>query len=345
MADRIWHYALPLLLAAASSFALAQPPRTHNACDDGDGDLDQTTPNVVYDDPHFDEGGRSFLTQVFSIANPAPMVPNFLCLRYEWQNVGSETIPLAYWDRQSEDDSSDFAPQARRVRILRQPSASTEAVRGSTKIKAFRSQEVPTTAWMMVEGSSVKKASASSVPFRFEESAALDPEAKQAIKDRQIPDVEVAVFTPSPSGFPDWPAVDDTFRSSLGTFKANSRVSVPDKTKFFPFEVDSRVEIQRNPEIEIEAVIAPALVALERAESTAQFVKLLSDSRQPWDEFSIEKGVGVSHRFTKESRRFFLVEHPITVKWRSRGTSGSTCIRIASYSLFPVSLGSDYCIR
>ena len=128
-------------------------------------------------------------------------------------------------------------------------------------------------------------------------------------------------------------------------FTANSRVSVPDKTKFFPFEVDSRVEIQRNPEIEIEAVIAPALVALERAKSTAQFVKLLSDSRQPWDEFSIEKGVGVSRRFTKESRRFFLVEHPITVKWRSRGTSGSTCIRIASYSLFPVSLGSDYCIR
>jgi hypothetical protein len=50
MADRIWHYALPLLLAAASSLALAQPPRTHNACDDGDGDLDQTTPNVVYDE-------------------------------------------------------------------------------------------------------------------------------------------------------------------------------------------------------------------------------------------------------------------------------------------------------
>ena len=116
MADRIWHYALPLLLAAASSLALAQPPRTHSACDDGDGDLDQTTPNVVYDDPHFDEGGRSFPTQVFSIANPAPMAANFLCLRYEWQNVGSETIPLAYWGLQSEDDSSDFAPQARRRR-------------------------------------------------------------------------------------------------------------------------------------------------------------------------------------------------------------------------------------
>src|SRR6476646_7883634 len=140
MADRIWHYALPLLLAAASSLALAQPPRTHSACDDGDGDLDQTTPNVVYDDPHFDEGGRSFPTQVFSIANPAPMAPNFLCLRYEWQNVGSETIPLAYLGRPKRRQRSQFGTQGRTRRNLRRPSATTEAVRGSTKIKAFRSQ-------------------------------------------------------------------------------------------------------------------------------------------------------------------------------------------------------------
>jgi len=252
---------------------------------------------------------------------------------------------LAYWDLQSEGDSFDFAPQARRVRILIRPSASTEPVRGSTKIKAFGSQEVPTTAWIRVEGSSVKTAAAPSLFLRFEESAALDPEAKQAIQDRQIPNVEVAVFTPSPSGFADWPAVQDIFRSPLGSFKASSRVSVPDKTKIFPFEVDSRIELQQDPEVKIEAVIAPALVALERAESTAQFVKLLSESRQPWDEFSIEKRAGVSRRFTRETKRFFLVEHPITIKWSSRGTSGSTCIRMASYSLFPVSLGSDYCIK
>jgi hypothetical protein len=344
MAKRIWRYGLSLALAAASSLALAQPPR-HDACSDLDGNLDQTTQDVVADSPHFDEGGRRFPTQVFSIANPAPTAQNFLCLRYEWQNNGSETIPLAYWDLQSEGDSFDFLPQARRVRILMRPSASTEPVRGSTKIKAFGSQEVPTTAWMRVEDSSVKKISISSPFLRFEESAALDPEAKQAIKDRQIPDVEIAVFTPSPSGFPDWPAVQDIFRSPLGSFKANSRVSVPDKTKFFPFEVDTRIEIQPNPEIKIEAVIAPALVALERAESTAQFVKLLSESRQPWDEFSIAKGAGVSRRFTKESKRFFLIEHPVTIKWSTRGTSGSTCIRMASYSLFPVSLGSDYCIK
>src|SRR5262249_52872146 len=159
----IWHYGLSLALAAASSLALAQPSR-HDACSDSDGNLDQTTQDVVTDDPHFDEGGRRFPTQVFSIANPAPTAQNSLCLRYEWQNVGSETIPLAYWDVQSEVDSFDFAPQARRVRILIRPSASTEPVRGSTKIKAFGSQEVPTTAWMSVEDSSVKKASASS-PF------------------------------------------------------------------------------------------------------------------------------------------------------------------------------------
>ena len=134
MAYRIWHYGLSLALAAACSLALAQPSR-HDACSDSDGDLDQTTPDVVADDPHFDEGGRGFPTQVFSIANLAPTAKNFLCLRYEWQNVGSETIPLAYWDLQSEGDSFDLAPQARRVRILIRPSASTEPVRGSTRSK------------------------------------------------------------------------------------------------------------------------------------------------------------------------------------------------------------------
>src|SRR5262249_21733529 len=256
MAKRIWCYSLSLALAFASSLAVAHPSR-HDACSDSDGNLDQTTQDVDADDPHFDEGGRRFPTQVFSIANPAPTAQNFLCLRYEWQNVGSETIPLAYWDLQSEGDSFDFVPQARRVRILIRPSASTEPVRGFTKIKAFGSQEVPTTAWIRVEGSSVKTAAAPSLFLRFEESAALDPEAKQAIQDRQIPNVEVAVFTPSPSGFADWPAVQDIFRSALGSFKASSRVSVPDKTKFFPFEVDSRIELQQDPEVKIEAVIAP----------------------------------------------------------------------------------------
>ena len=72
-----------------------------------------------------------------------------------------------------------------------------------------------------------QKASASSPFFRFEELAALDPEAKQAIKDRQIPNVEVAVFTPSPRASPIGPRSRTFLDHQLGIFKANSRVSIP----------------------------------------------------------------------------------------------------------------------
>jgi hypothetical protein len=170
--------------------------------------IESATPGIAYDDPHFEVGQRQFPIQVFSLANSAPWAPNFICVRYELENVGNQTIPLLYWKLIEEWGASDLLATERRVRTRRRPSAIKDPVRGPTVIKDFRSEVIDSTAWQTVEDyqDTTKKATQveQSSPLHFQRSAELDPAAARAIANSQIPDAEVAVIEPivEPSGPP-----------------------------------------------------------------------------------------------------------------------------------------------
>src|SRR5437868_9519830 len=68
-----------------------------SACNAWDGILDSGTSNVVSDDPKFQFDNKPYPINVFSLASTSAWTSNFICLRYEVENVGSDPIPLLYW--------------------------------------------------------------------------------------------------------------------------------------------------------------------------------------------------------------------------------------------------------
>jgi hypothetical protein len=87
---RIW-----LLVAAA---AIAEPSLagapSPSACNPYDGKLKNSTPNVAFDSQHFYHAGNEYPINIFSLANSAPWAPNFICRRYEVENIGDAPIAL-----------------------------------------------------------------------------------------------------------------------------------------------------------------------------------------------------------------------------------------------------------
>jgi hypothetical protein len=321
------------------------------ACNPYDGKLDSTSPNVIYDDPHFVFGGKRFPVQVFSLASPAPWSPNFICLRYQVENVGDEIIPLLFWNLIDEWSATDLPTHDPWTRVRRRPSATKEAVRGPTVIKAFRSEEVSTTAYLTIEDWPTKKAATSdSTPYlRFERSAVLDLAAAKAIEERQIPDVEVAVVEPSgdPTGVP--PPVGDILITRFGEITTESSVYIAGQARDVrvpTYGVSSRINIRPKANVRIQA-FAPALVAMERLRgggTTTDYLELLKDSRGPIprlsDKFDFQASI-----MAGDTQLVFIVEHPVTVQWSGPEGEGSICIRTAAYSPFPVSVGQSYCVR
>jgi hypothetical protein len=82
-----------------------------------------------------------------------------------------------------------------------------------------------------------------------------------------------------------------------------------------------------------------------KPKSTSEFLRNLMESRRPITKLSDKGDFVVSNQALGSAQRLFIVEHPVTIKWSSPDAGGVTCIKVASYSLFPVSVGQEYCIR
>jgi hypothetical protein len=333
-----------------ASYREVAAAQVRSSCNAFDGYLESNTPNVLYDNPHFTVGGSKYPLNVFSLAEPAPWALNFMCLRYELHNIGKDAVPLVYWDLLNEWSATDLAADEHVVRTRRRPSVTKDPVRGPTTIRAFRSEEISTTAWQTVEDwqKSIKKAALPNSDARFSimRSAALDPAAAKAIDNGDIPDGDVVVFDLDNDPFGGPPEVADAIKSSWGSFEASSGPYLGGAASdFTPLShgVYYRMSIKRKPEVRIE-VYAPALFAMEDSRNIVDYIRALKSSRQPI-KWITEKGVANYGDLLRGRSQAFLVEHPVTVKWSGLEGSGSICITVASYSPYPVNLGQDYCVR
>jgi hypothetical protein len=315
------------------------------------GKLNSAMPDVLYDNPHFSVGTQSFPIEVFSLANPAPWSPNFICLRYELENVGNSPIPLLFWDLIHEWSATDLPPYERLLRVRRRPSASREPVKGVTAIKAFRSEEVTTTVWQTIEDwqKNSKKANKSDFhPYlRFERSAKLDQAAANAITQQQILDAEVAVVDPTADAIELPPPVNDPLRGQFGEISSVSGVYIAGQRPAVPiYGVSGNISVQAKPGVSFE-VYAPAFSAIQSlgpTGTTSGFLQALKNASLPITQIP-EKGsfrVSMTADFLD---RVFIVEHPISIVWRGPEGTGSACLRAAYYSLFPVSIGENYCAK
>lgn len=357
MFDRKVGFFLSILFAAVldggvPSLAGAPSP---TACNPYDGQLQSGTANVVYDKSQFTYQNKHYPFAVFSLANPAPWAPNFICLRYEVENGGNDTIPLLYWDLADQWSAFDLPPRQRLVRVKRQLSVSKDAVRGPTIIKAFRSEEISTSAWQTVEElqKHLKKATLSNSDsfFRFERSAVLDSTAANAIKDGRIPDSFVAVIEPTGDPISTPPPLNDILIAPFGELSALSSIYFSGQARDFKrssYGVSSYIMIRRKPGIELE-VYAPALVATDSITkkspwgTSADFLQALNSARQPIQRM-VEKGdFHTSALLDAKLQRAFIVEHPITIKWDGPDGKGSVCLRSSIYSPFPINIGKEYC--
>jgi hypothetical protein len=318
--------------------------------DANDGFLTPSTQGVAHDSPTFLFKGLQFPVNVFSLANQAPWTANFICLRYELENATGNTVPLVFWNLIDEWRTNDLPGHGRLARVRRRPSASKNAVQAPTKLKAFRSEEVSTMAWQRIEDWSPAQQKAEMPEtmqhLRFERSAALDPVAKTAIEAGQIPDVEVAVvnhradFTSLP------PPVGDTLRIPLGEVQTVSRVvRLPPKDgSAEQLLVDTSIVIRPSPGVKVEG-FAPALVAM-RTTATDDYLLALEKSREGLGGLPATGGeVSLSALTRDDANEVYIIEHPVSVHWFSSDQRSATCIIIASYSPFPISVGQDYCIR
>lgn len=342
-----------LAISAVASIAVGAPS-TPNACSAYDEELNSTTPNVVYDDPQFVYKETQFPVHVFSLSGVPPWTTNFICLRYELENTGNNTIPLVFWNLINEWSALDLPAHKRLTRVRRRPSASKNAVQAPTVIKAFRSEEISTVAWQWMEDwlATLKKSGMTEpVPnTHFERSATLDPAAKKAIEAGEIPDTEVAVIEPPGDAVATPPIVSDTLIASFGEFDTVSGVSVYNFTKERDprqprYAVYTSITIKPSANTRIEA-FAPALVGIEKyADNIQGYLQALHDSSGSLGEISDKSVYTASAPIKAASERVFIVEHPISVHWFDPAGRHSTCVTVASYSPFPINLDQKYCIR
>lgn len=313
-------------------------------CSITDGDLTSTTPQVAYDDTEFVYKEARFPVHVFSLAGITPWTTNFLCLRYELKNAGDQKIPLIYWKLVNEKGTFDLVPgdPGRLRRVLRRPSAFREAVQGPTVIKAFRSEEITTIAWQRMEDwqAGTKKAGMwEQTPYlHFDRSAALDPAAKRAIEQGLIADAEVAVIEPPSDVVP--PPVGDALGTSDGVLNTVSQLL---RDPGDPLRGLTVISAKLAPKVRAEA-FAPALVAMENyPENTEAYLEPLKSAPGSIGELS-EKGRYFGFSLKGAGKRVFIVEHPISLHWFSPEDRHTMCIKVASYSPFPISLDENYCV-
>lgn len=348
MARYVAHCAYLVIFAAAMSIRVGSAPLMPSACNT-DGELSSTTLNVKYDgSPSFSDKGIAFPAHVYSLYELPPWQTNVLCFRYEFENAGNILIPLSYWKLMDEYSAYDIPAHDRIKRSKRRLSLSKTAVEGPTVIEAFRSEQVPTFAWMTIEdwhASVAKKAEASEpTPYlHFERSATLDPAANKAIQDHQIPDADIAVIEPAGYYASKPPPVSDELNAPFGLVRTSSVVFSTGSQ----YAVYSSIVFEPKTDAKISEMTAPALVAMEaNPNDTESYLRALADqsSRRSIQRL-IEKHDYTVYLYFKFGNPLFLVDYPITIRWSDPRGKHVACTKVASYSAFPVSLDQSYCLK
>ncbi|WP_156944933.1 hypothetical protein [Bradyrhizobium sp. Ec3.3] len=227
---------------------------------------------------------------------------DILCFQYQIVNVGSETIPLAFWNLVDDYRAKDLNKHESRFRNRARPTSFDDPVKAPTKIKGLRAAETSATAWRTVEDASKSKdANGSRTPaFSFAKASSLDPAVADAVKSGLLPDVEVAIFDYNAAQGKAAP-VSDAIGFDAGSVLSSSGIDFKEKASSYTY-------LQVN---------------------------------------AVGPSIDGSYAFDKT---FYVVEHPLTIEWLvhtpdGKSVSSVQCIKIASYSPFPVSLSQQFCIR
>jgi hypothetical protein len=245
--------------------------------------------------------------------------------------------------------AKDLNGQESRFRNRVRPTTYEGPIKAQTKIKGLRSAETLAQAWQTVEGASkTKESNAVKNPvFSFAKASTLDTTVSDAVKSGFLPDDDVAVVDVKASQGKVG-AVSDTIGSSDGLLVSSSEITLKEKTRLSTY-----LRIKMAPDSQVR-IFSPFLSALLREPAeTAQFLDGISRyTREPTPLVAISVSAdqlfpAVSYDLT---RKFYVVEHPITIEWQTRNSDGSLkssvqCARIASYSPFPVSLSERFCVH
>jgi hypothetical protein len=178
--------------------------------------------------------------------------------------------------------------------------------------------------------------------LRVERSATLDPAAKKAVEDHQIPDVEVAVIEPAGYSIAVPPPVSDNLEASFGVLSATSQVL---RLSSY-FEVYTTIVFKAAADVKLDEAFAPALVAMQK-ENTEGFLQALPTDRSRASITGlIQKGEYYTASLPFNDKPVFIVEHPISIHWQTPDRAPhAACVKVTSYSRFPVSLDDRFCYR
>lgn len=307
------------------------------ACDIS-GRLDEQMSGVTKDSVAFSDSGKSYPAIVLSLAQQSPWNQNFICLRYEIENRGTEGIPLLYWDLVNEYSATDLAPADVLKRYRTRPSSYQHGLKSVTSIRAFRSAEVQANVWRTVEDAQKKTSSTKTLDFAVMKSSEADFAAAAAIRAGKFADTQVTVFKLTGQ---DLPPVMDGFAHRLGQIATISRARYDEGKGSISF---GEVKITAANSAAQVRVYAPVLQALIQSETTEKFVSQLQDARERRTPLVLTENAFRYGALTPKSM-MYVIEHPVTLHWSAVGAKDEfACIIVATYSPFPLNVGKDFCI-
>jgi hypothetical protein len=230
------------------------------------------------------------------------------------------------------------------------PTTYEDPVKAQTKIKGLRAAETIAQAWQTVEDAK-KTTDANAVKdpvFSFAKASSLDPVTARAVTSGFLSDDDIAVVNYKAAQGTVGP-VSDTIGSDDGLVLSISSIALKEKTRLTTF-----LKIKMPPGSQVK-IFSPFLTALMKEPTgTAQFLDgIYHYTKEPTPLMAVSDSK--EERFPilnyDSTRKFYIVEHPITIEWQTRDNLGSLrsssiqCARIASYSPFPVSLNERFCVR
>ena len=275
---------------------------------------------------------------------------NLLCFQYQIVNSSNETIPLVFWNLLDDYRAKDLNGQESRFRNRTRPTTYNGPIRAPTKIKGLRSAETLVQAWQTVEDANKTRESnpVKDPVFSFAKASSLDPTVAGAVNSGFLPDDDVAVVDYKAAQGQVGP-VSDAVGSGDGLVLSRSAIALNEKTLLSNF---LRVKLPPGSQVRIFSPFLSAL--MKEPTKTAQFLEGIYHYTKepiPLVEISDSKEEQFPFITYDSTRKFYVVEHPITIEWQTRDSIGSLksssvqCARIASYSPFPVSLNERFCVR
>jgi hypothetical protein len=276
---------------------------------------------------------------------------NLICFQYEIVNSGNETIPLVFWNLVDDYRAKDLSGQESRFRNRTRPTKYDGPIKAPTKIKGLRSAEILAQAWQTVEDANkTKELIAVRDPvFSFTKASSLDPTVANAVKSGFLLDDDVAVMDYKVAAQGQVGPVSDAVGSGDGLVVSRSAIALKEKTLLANF---LRVKIPPGSQVKIFSPFLSAL--MKEPTKTAQFLEgIYRYTKEPTPLVATSNSKEEQFPFITydSAQKIYVVEHPITIEWQTRDSIGSLksssvqCVRIASYSPFPVPLNGRFCVR